>query len=57
MVGGRPQSYWRSPAHLGYLGHHGDTVAQLLVLDLDGAISFGDAGLGLIDWIDWIDWG
>ena len=52
IVDGRPQSYWRSPAHVGYFGRHGDVVSDLVLLN--PSLPLGDGGLGLFDWID--DW-
>ncbi len=54
LVDGRRQSYWHSPAHVGYLGHYGSTVADLV--SLDPGLPLGTAGLGLFDWLDdWFD--
>jgi hypothetical protein len=45
IVAGRPQPYWRSPAHGGYFGHVGETLDDLVV-------GTGGDALGLFDWLD-----
>jgi hypothetical protein len=50
IVDGRPQPYWRSPAHAGYFGTRGDSLDDLL--PLAGVQNVAGAGLGLLDWLD-----
>jgi hypothetical protein len=52
---GRPQSYYRSPAHVGYYGHAGDSVADLLMTSLVAA-GVSELGLGLFDLDIFGDW-
>jgi hypothetical protein len=49
IVGGRPQPYYRSPAHVGYYGRGGDDLDGLLVLDVAG-LPLADLGLDLLEW-------
>src|SRR5262245_47246758 len=49
IVGGRPQPYWRSPAHGGYYGTRGNTLDDLIVAAVTP--SFGSS-IGLFDWLD-----
>ncbi|MDA0165047.1 hypothetical protein OM076_32560 [Solirubrobacter ginsenosidimutans] len=56
MVSGRPQPYYRSPAHVGYYGSGDETLSDLLVFDLSTA-ALADLGLGLFDLAGWPDLG
>jgi hypothetical protein len=49
IVDGRPQPYWRSPAHAGYFGTRGESLDDLLPL-CGGWV--GGEGIGLFDWLD-----
>jgi hypothetical protein len=49
IVDGRPQPYYRSPAHVGYYGRGGDDLDALLVLDVV-ALPLADLGLDLLEW-------
>ena len=54
IVDGRPQPYYRSPAHAGYYGGGGDTFDDLLVLEV-ASLSLGAAGIALLDFAgDWL---
>jgi hypothetical protein len=48
MVAGRPQPYYRSPAHAGYYGRGGETIDDLVVLDVAN-LALGAAGIGSFD--------
>lgn len=55
ILDGRPQPYYRSPAHIGYYGRAGETLDDLLARSLVSA-PVGDLGLGLFDVVgDWLD--
>jgi hypothetical protein len=56
IVAGRPQPYYRSPAHVGYYGSGDETLSDLLVVDL-GSAALTVAGLGLLDIVVGLDLG
>jgi hypothetical protein len=53
MLDGRPQPYYRSPAHVGYYGRAGETLDDLPATRLAATPA---ADLGLFDFVgDWLD--
>jgi hypothetical protein len=52
LVDGRPQPYWRSPAHVGYAGRGGgglDELVEAWVTGSPGAQVAGVVGVGLLE--------